>query len=101
MGKTRLALEAAAKLLDAHVDGVWLIDLATVTEVELVVPTVATALGVRVELDCEPTATLLGYLAKHQLLVVLDNCEHLVEACSGQSANSARASGCWPPVASR
>ncbi len=82
VGKTRLALEAGARLLEAHVDGVWLIDLAAVTEVDLVVPTVATALGVRVELDCEPAATLLGYLANRKLLLVLDNCEHLVEACA-------------------
>jgi transcriptional regulator with XRE-family HTH domain len=82
VGKTRLGLEVASQLLGEHADGVWLVDLSAVSEVELLVPTVATALGVRVELDCEPTVTLLAYLANRWLLLMLDNCEHLVEGCA-------------------
>ena len=82
VGKTRLGLEVAGQLVEAHVDGVWMIDLSTVAEVDRLVPAVATALGIRVELDCEPTTTLLAYLANRRLLLVLDNCEHFIEACA-------------------
>jgi predicted ATPase len=82
VGKTRLAVEVANKLRADYVDEVWFVDLSSVTEAELVVPTIATSLGIRVELDSGPEATLLSYLMQRQLLLVLDNCEHLVERCA-------------------
>jgi predicted ATPase/transcriptional regulator with XRE-family HTH domain len=89
VGKTRLALEVADKLLGSRThpgavlaDGVWFVDLSAVTEADLVAPAVATALGIRVELDSGPDSTLIGYLAQRQLLLVVDNCEHVVERCA-------------------
>jgi predicted ATPase/transcriptional regulator with XRE-family HTH domain len=82
VGKTRLALDVAERLQAAHPDGVSFVDLSAVAEAELVAPTIATSLGIRVELDSGPEATLMSYLARRRLLLVLDNCEHLVERCA-------------------
>ena len=82
VGKTRLALEVANRIRAEYVDGVWFVDLSSVTEAELVAPTIASSLGLRVELDSGPEATLMNYLAQRQLLLVLDNCEQLVERCA-------------------
>ena len=54
VGKTRLAIEVANKLRPDYVDGVWFVDLSSVTEAELVAPTIAASLGIRVELDSGP-----------------------------------------------
>src|SRR5262249_27556990 len=82
VGKTRLVVEVASKLRAEYIDGIWFVDLSSVTEADLVAPTSATSLGIRVELDSRPEVTLLSYLAQRQLLLVLDNCEHLVERCA-------------------
>jgi len=81
-GKTRLALEVAAALLDRFEDGVWVVDLAALGEPDLVPHTVAATLGVREEVGDLPEATLVRTLAGQQRLVVFDNCEHLIEACA-------------------
>jgi predicted ATPase len=79
-GKTRLALEVARRSLDHYSDGVWLVELAPLSDPSLVVPTVLGALG-KPEVGGEaPIATLVSFLKSRELLVVLDNCEHLVEA---------------------
>jgi predicted ATPase/transcriptional regulator with XRE-family HTH domain len=81
-GKTRLALEVAANDVDAYVDGVWLVELAGVVEPALVDQSVATVAAVR-EVAGQPLlATVLAALHSRQLLLVLDNCEHLIEACA-------------------
>jgi predicted ATPase len=78
-GKTRLALEVARDLLEAYPDGVWLVELAPLSEEALVPKAVAEALGVS-ERPGEPLAdTLAELLRDRHLLLVLDNCEHLVE----------------------
>lgn len=82
VGKTRLALEVAAEVLDAYPDGVWWVDLATLTDPALVPHHVAAALkisehGVRPILD-----TLSAELQDKRLLLLLDNCEHLVTPCA-------------------
>jgi predicted ATPase/DNA-binding CsgD family transcriptional regulator len=79
-GKTRLALEVARDLLEAYPDGAWLVALAPLSEEALVPKAVAEALGVH-ERPQEPLSdTLAEVLADRQLLLVLDNCEHLLEA---------------------
>jgi predicted ATPase/DNA-binding SARP family transcriptional activator/DNA-binding CsgD family transcriptional regulator len=79
-GKTRLALEVSRSLVGAHPDGVWLVELAPLSEGALVPQAVARALGVK-EQPAQPlTATLVEVLRTKQALLVLDNCEHLVEA---------------------
>jgi len=82
IGKTRLALEVARTLGSCYADGVILADLAPIAAPELVVQAVARALGLRIELDREPQTAILSFLSGRQLLLVLDNCEHLVEACA-------------------
>jgi predicted ATPase/class 3 adenylate cyclase len=89
-GKTRLALEVAAELIDAYADGVWLVELATLSEPDLVLQTVAAALGLREVRGRARLATLLDYLRLRELLLVLDNCEHLVAACAELAEASLR-----------
>jgi predicted ATPase/class 3 adenylate cyclase/Tfp pilus assembly protein PilF len=79
-GKTRLALQVAADLLGEYPDGVWLVELAALVEPALVPQAVASALGVREEPGRTLTETLADSLRPKQLLLVLDNCEHLVAA---------------------
>ncbi|MCA1554440.1 MAG: adenylate/guanylate cyclase domain-containing protein, partial [Chloroflexi bacterium] len=81
-GKTRLSLQVAAEVLDTYADGVWLVELAPLTDPALVPQTVASVLHVRAEAGRSITATLSDYLCDKQLLLILDNCEHLIEACA-------------------
>ena len=80
VGKTRLALRAAAGLRRAFRDGVWLVRLDQLRDEALVAQAVAGALGLRDRAGYAPAAALAEYLAGRQLLLVLDNCEHLVDA---------------------
>jgi predicted ATPase/DNA-binding CsgD family transcriptional regulator len=79
-GKTRLALEVARDLVEPYPNGVWLVQLAPLSEEELVPKAVAEALGVP-ERPQEPlTDTLADVLRDRKLVLILDNCEHLLEA---------------------
>ncbi len=82
VGKTRLALRAAAGLRRAFRDGVWLVQLDQLRDQALVAQAVAAALGLQDRAGYTPAATLADYLAGRQLLLVLDNCEHLVDAAA-------------------
>lgn len=81
-GKTRLSLEVAAELLDRFRDGVWFIELAPLSDPTLVPNTVGSALGVREEQGRPLLTTLLNWMGDKELLLILDNCEHLIEACA-------------------
>ncbi|MDB4893890.1 MAG: transcriptional regulator, LuxR family [Firmicutes bacterium] len=81
-GKTRLALQAGAALLDRFPDGVWLVELADVTDPALVVRSATAVLGLPDEGGIPLLATLTGYLRSRRLLLILDNCEHLPDACA-------------------
>ena len=78
IGKTRLALEVARQLLGAFRDGIWFVELAGLTDGELVPEVVISALGVTTQTRLGPTESLVRVLEARQLLCVLDNCEHLV-----------------------
>jgi transcriptional regulator with XRE-family HTH domain len=82
VGKTRLALQAAAEVRDAYPDGVWLVELAALADPDLVPQAVAAAAGVREDPGRPLLATLTAALRAKRLLLVLDNCEHLVDACA-------------------
>jgi predicted ATPase/DNA-binding SARP family transcriptional activator/DNA-binding CsgD family transcriptional regulator len=82
-GKTRLALKVASDLAGAYPDGVWLVDLAPLSEAELVPQAVAQALRVREQPGRPLTETLEDALRSRKMLLVVDNCEHLVEAVVG------------------
>jgi predicted ATPase len=79
MGKTRLALEAAQAQLGRYADGVYLVALAPLRSAESMVPTIARAIGFAFYSGGEPKEQLLNYLRQRNLLLVLDNFEHLVE----------------------
>ena len=82
VGKTRLATQAAAGLLPDFLDGVWLVELAPLTDSGLVADTVASAIGAPVSPGIEPTDVVCRFLARRKALVVLDNCEHVVAAAA-------------------
>src|SRR5690349_2355348 len=82
VGKTRLGHEIAASMLDTFQDGVWLVELAALADATLVPHAVASVLGLREEANRPLTATLVDALRPRHLLLVLDNCEHLIEACA-------------------
>jgi predicted ATPase/class 3 adenylate cyclase len=81
-GKTRLALQAAAELLDGSGDGVWLVELAAVSDEGAVAPAIREALGITAQPGRPALETLLDALAPQDVLIVLDNCEHLIGACA-------------------
>lgn len=81
-GKTRLAVELAAELLDSRDDGVWFVDLAPVTADADPAVAVAAAMSLRLEQDVPPLDALASYLASRSLLVVIDNCEHMIASCA-------------------
>ncbi|MBI1800387.1 MAG: adenylate/guanylate cyclase domain-containing protein, partial [Chloroflexi bacterium] len=81
-GKTRLALQVAADRVDDFAHGVWLVELAALSDARLVPQAVATVLDVQEEARRPLVGTLAAYLKERELLIVLDNCEHLVEACA-------------------
>jgi predicted ATPase/DNA-binding SARP family transcriptional activator/DNA-binding CsgD family transcriptional regulator len=78
-GKTRLALEVSKDLVGAYKDGVWLVELAGLPEGELAPQAVASVLGVREQPGRPITRTLEDHLRAKELVLVLDNCEHLIE----------------------
>ena len=81
-GKSRLSLQIAADFLELYPDGAWLVELAPLADPALLPQTVANVLGIR-ESSSHPILSLLtDYLRNKELLLILDNCEHLVEACA-------------------
>ena len=85
IGKTRLATQAAYAALDNYTDGVWMVELASLTEAELLPQKVASLFGVSAQKAREghgETDVLVDYLRDKSLLLVIDNCEHLIEACA-------------------
>ena len=81
-GKTRLALQAAVSIGGSFADGAWMVDLAPLHEPALVLQIVAQTLGLRPAADQPLLETMLGFIRSKQLLLLLDNCEHLSEACA-------------------
>jgi non-specific serine/threonine protein kinase len=92
VGKTRLALRAAADLSRAFRDGVYLVELADLRDPALLRHTVAGALGLREQPRDGQTSFLVEYLAPRQVLLVLDNCEHLIDGCAALAGELLR--GC-------
>jgi len=81
-GKTRLALELARAQSGQRTHGSWIVDLAAVASSELLLPAVASALGVPEDAKLGPTERLVRHLHDRDSLLLLDNCEHLIEACA-------------------
>jgi len=86
VGKTRLALSVAGQTQRAFADGVWLIELAALRDFTLLERTVADTVGLRDQSARSPREVLVGHLRDKQLLLVLDNCEHLADGCAALAA---------------
>jgi predicted ATPase len=79
MGKTRLGLRVAHAALRKYADGVWLVELAALSDADLVAQRVAEILAPGARPDRAPIQHLVDVLREKQLLLVLDNCEHLTQ----------------------
>jgi predicted ATPase len=81
-GKTRLSLAVACELVDGVEDGVWLVELAPLSDPDLLPQAVASVLGIRETPGTPLVETLVDYLGPRNVLLILDNCEHLIGACA-------------------
>jgi non-specific serine/threonine protein kinase len=81
-GKTRLSLQVAAEVFDTFKNGTWFIELASLSDPVLVPFTIGSTLGLREEPGLALITTLMDWLKDKELLIILDNCEHLIEACA-------------------
>ncbi len=79
VGKTRVALQVGADSLDGSRDGVWFVELALVNDGSLVARTIASTLGLQEQPERPVLETLLRYLKHKRLLLILDNCEHVID----------------------
>ena len=82
IGKSRLSLQVGAELIDAFPDGVWLVELATLADPRLAPQAVASVLGVKESAGRPVLEALLRFFKDRRLLLILDNCEHLLQACA-------------------
>jgi predicted ATPase/class 3 adenylate cyclase len=82
VGKTRLSIQVASELLDENPHGVWLVELAPVTDPALVTQTVCTVFDITPQGTAAPLEILTDYLRSKKILLVIDNCEHLIDACA-------------------
>jgi predicted ATPase/serine/threonine protein kinase len=82
IGKTRLALEVARNTVGAHADGAWLVELASISDPELVPGAVAAVFGLKPETGVSVDTSLEDFLCSKRLLLVFDNCEHVIDACA-------------------
>ncbi len=92
-GKTRLALQVAAEVIDRYPDGVWWVELAEIVDPDLLPAAIAGAVGVKADVGERAAAELAERLADRRLLVVLDNCEHLIAAVAAMVGLLPRAGG--------
>ena len=81
-GKTRLSLQAGYGLLEVFPDGIWLVELASLTDAMLIPQAIAVALGIQDQARRSMLDVLGDYLARKQMLLILDNCEHLIDECA-------------------
>lgn len=86
VGKTRLALQLADELADQYRDGAWCVDLSPITDPDLVPERVTHTLGLPDRPDRSPADSPMRFIPDRHLLLVLDNCEHLLDACAQLTA---------------
>jgi len=90
-GKTRLAIEVAAQLVPAFEDGVWFVDLAPISKEDRIIREISESLSITEVSDKPLMETLIETIKEQKLLIILDNCEHLIKTCaevSGQLIQS-------------
>jgi predicted ATPase/class 3 adenylate cyclase len=81
-GKTRLSIEVGTQELDSFPNGVWLLELAPLTDPEQIIPALAQILGLQELPSVSLNSLVIDYLRNKKALLILDNCEHLIEACA-------------------
>ena len=91
LGKTRLALRVAAAAMNDFPDGIWFVDLAPVSDATLLPQVLADIVGVKEEVGRPVVEAVAKYIANLKLLLILDNCEHLVDACADLAMHLLRA----------
>ena len=91
LGKTRLSLQAAAEVMDDFPDGVWLVELAPIADARMVPQLIASVLGVKEETGSPVLDALAKAVRDRRLLLILDNCEHLLQTCAEMSSLLLRA----------
>jgi predicted ATPase/class 3 adenylate cyclase/DNA-binding CsgD family transcriptional regulator len=82
VGKTRLAVQIATEVADEYAEGVWYVDLASITHPDVVPVAVMRALGLTDQQGRSTMDALAGFIGDRRMLLVLDNCEHLLDACA-------------------
>src|SRR5207247_6961341 len=82
IGKSRLAFQVAAELHPRYADGAWICELAAASDDESLLQLVAATLGVQPRADVSLEGSIVGFLAAKHLLLILDNCEHLIFAAA-------------------
>jgi predicted ATPase len=82
VGKTRLSLQVAAELLDQFPNGTWFVELAPITDPDLIPQVILTAADMQTQQGRSALDSLMDFLREKTSLLVLDNCEHLIEACA-------------------
>ena len=81
-GKSRISLQVASDSLDQFPNGIWLVELAPLTEPDLIPQTILTAAGIQTQQGYTTLESLIDFLRQKASLLILDNCEHLIEACA-------------------
>jgi predicted ATPase/Tfp pilus assembly protein PilF/predicted Ser/Thr protein kinase len=81
-GKTRLAMQAGRGLLDQFMDGIWVVELSTIMDINQVPRAIAIVLHIREQPDKPIMDMLIDYLRSRQVLLIMDNCEHLISSCA-------------------
>jgi predicted ATPase/class 3 adenylate cyclase len=92
IGKTRLALRLAGDVLERYPDGVWVVELGTITDGDAIADRIATVIGLADRPGVSGPDKLVGHLRTRSTLIILDDCEHLVEACARLADTLLRAS---------
>jgi predicted ATPase/DNA-binding CsgD family transcriptional regulator len=90
VGKTRLALAVATQMLEESKDGVWLVELAPLGDPEIIPAAMASIFGVRSDQNRSLRTALLDFLREKEMLLIMDNCEHLIETCAELAENILR-----------
>jgi predicted ATPase/class 3 adenylate cyclase len=90
-GKTRLSLQVGADIIDEFANGVWFVELAPITDSVLLPNEILKELGIKEEPNKTLDETLTGYLKDKEILIILDNCEHLIDACAILTENLLKA----------
>src|SRR5688572_8738504 len=91
IGKSRLSIQVAFALLNNFPDGTWLVELAPLSDPALVPQAIVTTLGLIEQANRPPQTILTDFLQEKKLLLILDNCEHLIQACAQLAEDLLRA----------